>query len=165
MQAETRGAGVEDAPQPVRAAFEHQRMAGAPRRRRRPGGRGQLLDDDLDEPLQLGRLHQGHAARSRSRILASRRMYRASRIGVSMKASTIASASSRATSVDPSERTLAPLCCRAYRASSTFRHIAARAPGTLLAAIVEPSPAPSITIAASASPRATCRAAAEAVSG
>ena len=37
--------------------------------------------------------------------------------------------------------------------ASAFRHIAARMPRTLLAAIAEPSPAPSMTMPASASPR------------
>ena len=44
-------------------------------------------------------------------------------------------------------------------------HIAARTPRTLSAAIADPNPAPSITMPASAWPRATARATASAVSG
>ena len=82
-----------------------------------------------------------------------------------MNVSTIVTASAGVTSVEPSASTLAPVCSRAYRASVGLMHMAARTPGTLLAAIVDPMPAPSITTPASASRRATWSATAAAVSG
>ena len=53
----------------------------------------------------------------------------------------------------PSVNTFAPLCSREYLAIVSVEHIAARMPRTLLAAIAEPIPAPSIAIPASDSPR------------
>jgi hypothetical protein len=73
VQAEARRAGVEHAAQPIRAALVHDRVAGAPAWRRRLR-RGDFLDDDANQPLQLDGVHHERADRSRSRILASRRM-------------------------------------------------------------------------------------------
>ena len=70
---------------------------------------------------------------------------------------TIARASSAVTSDAPSVSTLAPLCSREYRAIVSVVAIAALIPRTLLAAIADPMPAPSITMPASASPRETAR--------
>src|SRR6188508_2435378 len=116
-------------------------MAPAPHRCRRRGGR-ELLDDDLDEAVNIERGHQRCGRRSSSRTLSRRRRYRASRIGVARKVSTISSASGVATSVEPSAITLAPLCSRAYLASVRSVQLAARTPWSLLAAIVDPRPAP-----------------------
>ena len=55
----------------------------------------------------------------------------------------------------PSVRTFASLCSRAFLASASVLQVAARTPGTLLAAIAEPIPAPSTTIPKFASPWAT----------
>ena len=105
--------------------------------------------------ISIRRWRSGACRHSRSRIFASLLMYRGSRIDVSRKASTMVVAASIVTRVEPRARTLAPLCWRAYRASVWLMHMAARIPLTLFAAIVDPMPEPSMTIPASASPRAT----------
>ena len=92
-------------------------------------------------------------------------MYRGSRIGVLSQVETIARASSGVSSVAPSVRTFAPLCSREYRAMVSVVAITARTPSILLAAIADPIPAPSMTMPASASPRATVRATDAATSG
>ncbi len=68
-------------------------------------------------------------------------------------------------SVAPRAITFAPLCSREYRAIVSSVQFTARMPRTLLAAIAEPMPAPSIAMPPSASLRATARATAAATSG
>jgi hypothetical protein len=69
VESKTRGASVEDAPQPIRAALVQDRVARTTfGRRRRPCGR-KFFDDDLNESLNVWSLHH-----SRSRIFASRLM-------------------------------------------------------------------------------------------
>ena len=76
-------------------------------------------------------------------ILATRRAWRSSvqcAVGTSPR-----SPASRAASTNfaPRVSTLASLCSRALRAAASSTHRAARTPGTLLAAMAEPIPAPS----------------------
>ena len=92
-------------------------------------------------------------------------MYRGSRIDVVSHVTTIARASSGLTSVAPSVSTFAPLCSREYRAIVSVVAITARMPLTLFAAMADPMPAPSMTIPASASFRATTSATPAATSG
>jgi hypothetical protein len=114
MQAETRGAGIEDTADAIRAALVEHAMTGA-----RPACRAtrcliQLVDDQLDQPPERGGVQRAlHQPRSSRAIFASRPMYLASRIGVSMNRAAMRAASSLDTRVDPNVRTLAPLCSRA----------------------------------------------------
>ena len=55
-------------------------------------------------------------------------------------------------------RTFARLCSRLLRAEERSQQTAARTPGTLLAVMHEPMPAPSTTMPTSLSPEATRRA-------
>jgi hypothetical protein len=73
-EAQALGASGDHVAQPIRAALVHQRVAGATGWRPAAPGGGKLLDDDLDETLEVGGLHQLLARSSRSRILARRRM-------------------------------------------------------------------------------------------
>src|SRR5262249_20669815 len=72
----------------------------------------ELVDDDVDEAFQLGTFHRVRC--SRSRIFASRRIYRGSCIDAPSQAATILVASSALTRVAPSVKMFAPLCSRAY---------------------------------------------------
>jgi hypothetical protein len=60
---------------------------------------------------------------------------------------------------------LASLCSRAFFAVVTSKAMPARTPGTLLATMEEPMPAPSITMPRQARPEATASAAARAKTG
>ena len=114
VQPEARRAGIEHAAKTIRAAFV--RAANGTRTATARGAdsaRRELLDDDLNEALQVERLHQGcGGVRGRAPWRACG-YNAASRIGVPRKMSTISSASGVDTSVDPSASTLAPLCSRA----------------------------------------------------
>src|SRR5687768_12309088 len=138
-------------------------------RRRAPGGSVRLRDDlfgeNRDKPCEIDRVPVHQNASSNRRSLSSRLRYRASVIDAERHAFTISMAVGGSTIVAPSVSTLAPLCSRAYRASVTDGHIAARTPRILLAAMADPRPAPSITIPASASPRTTARLTRAATSG
>ena len=79
MKAKPRCAGVEYAPQLRRAAVGLHRVTTAARGNAQALGREQFLRDDLDESLQILWIH---GRSSNRRILTSRLMYRASRIGV-----------------------------------------------------------------------------------
>ncbi len=102
---------------------------------------------------------------SMSRIIATLFRCRSAVHGVDRKTSTIRFAVSASTCPAPRARRLASLCSRAFFASASVLHVAARTPGTLFAAIAEPIPAPSTTIPKSASPWATRSAAARAKTG
>ena len=117
VDADAGGPRVDHRPQPIGTAVAQDAVARARRhgtaRRRR--GRRHLGHDDVDQPLQLVPGHLiGHLVicASRSRIFASRRMYRGSRIEVVSQVVTMARASSGVTSVAPSASTFAPLCSR-----------------------------------------------------
>src|SRR5262249_12459469 len=123
----------------------------------------ELVDDDVDEAFQLGTFHRVRC--SRSRIFASRRIYRGSCIDAPSQAATILVASSALTRVAPSVKMFAPLCSRAYLAMVSDTAAAARMPSILFAAIADPMPAPSMTIPASTSWWTTASATEAATSG
>ena len=87
--------GVEHTLDTVRTAFGREAVAAAARRRYGAGTR-ELLDNQFNDAAIIG-----HGVLSSARILARRRMYRASRIGVASQTSTMALASSGDTSVAP----------------------------------------------------------------
>ena len=104
------GTGGDDIAEPLRTALVHQRVTGATRRgRRTPGDDSSSTIIWIQMLRSTGCISSWRGVRDRG-ILARRRMYRASRMGVSMKVSTMATASSRLTSVDPRASTFAPLC-------------------------------------------------------
>ncbi len=136
--------------------------------------RRQDLDDRLDERLVVagacchvrGLLAGGRARPpSSASIIATRRLWRSALQSVERKTSTILSAVSSLRYPAPSVTRCASLCSRAFFAVATSKAIPARTPGTLLATMPEPIPAPSTTTPRHASPRATFSAAARAKTG
>jgi hypothetical protein len=112
VQPETGRARRQHAAHFTGTAIRRKAMAGASSRRD-DSRCDELLEDDLDDPANIRQANRFYLVRSRFLILASRRIYRASRIGVDSHVSTMPTASSRVSSVAPSVSTLAPLCSRA----------------------------------------------------
>src|SRR5439155_8275406 len=110
MNADARGARVEDSAKPIRAAVVEHRMA-LTANARPPDGRRYLADDQIDEVLDFGARHESPTSSS-ARIFARRRIYRGSFIDVVSHVVTIAFASSDERSVAPRVNTFAPLCSR-----------------------------------------------------
>src|SRR5688572_15338993 len=107
----------------------------------------------------------GVRSRSSSMILSTRRVWRPPANGVLSHTSSIRRASPGLTTEAPSASTFASLCSRLLSTVFTSWHSAQRTPGTRLAAMVEPMPAPSMTTPRAARPVATASPTAFAMSG
>src|SRR5204862_6433347 len=114
VETDAGGAGVDDAAQPIGTTLLQHRVALTSRARLHTTVRLQFFDDDRDQPLDLFSGHliarpDGRAypprVFSRSRIFASRVMYRGSRIDVVNQVVPIVFASSTGPSVAPRVRT------------------------------------------------------------
>src|SRR6476619_101057 len=111
-------------------------------------------------PVRRVLAHVQSSPRSIAAICSIRGTCRPLANGVDSQTPTISSAYTGAMIRAPMLRTFASLCSRDSRASVTSWQSAARMPSTLFAAICSPCPDPPSTIARSASPAATTRAAA-----